>query len=263
MDDVILNNGDEIIIPQGADGTEPLTPEIPIVDPDNPPIVNELPNDDVVNPIDGVPVVDAPVVSAPDEDEKVDDTQIKIGEFFGTLQESVTIAWRYHLKTRKHHIHMALQEYYYGAMGIVDAIIEEYQGSTGVIIDNYFNTVCECGKTEVEYFQDLKSVVSTSKSVLMFESEIGSKIDDLLGLIDTTLYKLTSFCEHNIKTFDEFCFENYEAIGVEGGVDGVFDTVTKTTKTNVVPDFKTHNKCKDCEDCGGKCDDDEDDEEEE
>ena len=246
MDDVILNNGDEIIIPQGADAANPLTPEI---------------DGAVVNPIDGVPVVDSPVVDSPDE--TVDDTQQKIGEFFGTLQESITIAWRYHLKTRKHHIHIALKEYYYGAMGIVDDIIEQYQGSTGVTIENYYNTLCDCGKTDVEYFQDLKSLVSTSKSVLLFESEIGSRIDDLLGLIDTTLYKLTSFCEHSIKSFDEYCFEDYEAGGVEGGVDGVFDDVTKTTKINVVPDFKNHKKCKGCDDCGGKCEDDEDDEEEE
>ena len=51
-------------------------------------------------------------------------------------------------------------------------------------------------------------------------------------------------------------------MGVEGGVDGVFDTVTKTTKTNVVPDFKSKNKCKDCPDCPD-CEEEEDDEEEE
>lgn len=244
MDDLILNNGDEVIIPQASDTTIPLTPEIPVD------AAVEAP---VEAPID-VPVGDTQNTE--------DDTIDKIGRFFGTIQESITIAWRFHLKTKKHSAHVALKEYYDDALDIVDDIIEQYQGATSTTIENYYNAICDCGKSDIEYFQELKSFVVSSKSEIIFETEIISTIDDLLSLIDSTLYKLTSFCEHSIKTFEEFCFEDYEVMGVEGGVDGVFDTVTKTTKTNVVPDFKSKNKCKDCPDCPD-CDKEEDDDEEE
>lgn len=232
MDEDIIMNGDKVIVPPMADATVPLTPDVPV---------------DVETPIGtGDPVVVAE-----------DTTLISIGEFFGTIQESVTIAWRYHLKTNKHRIHVAMNEYYCGALNRVDSIIEQYQGASGNVIDNYVNTILPEGKTEVEYFEQLKSFVQDKKTTCGFTDEVISTIEDYQGLIDSTLYKLTSFTEHAVKSFEEFCFEDYEVIGVEGGVDGVFDTVTKTTKDNVAPNgascggTKPKKKCDDC-----KCDDD-------
>ena len=118
MDDLILNNGDEVIIPQASDTTIPLTPEIPV--------------DAVEAP------VEAPVdVPLGDTQNTEDDTIDKIGRFFGTIQESITIAWRFHLKTKKHSAHVALKEYYDDALDIVDDIIEQYQGATSTTIENY------------------------------------------------------------------------------------------------------------------------------
>lgn len=194
---------EDMIINNGTDSIEPLVPEITV--------------NDVVNSID-----------EPENNNK-------IGIFFGTIQESVTIAWRFHLKTKKHFIHVALNEYYDSALEVVDSIIEQYQGSTGIVVDNYTNSILDSGKTEVEYFQNLKSFVADNRNSNGFDDATLSTIDELIGLIDSTLYKLTAFCEKAIKSFDEFCFENYDVIGVEGGVDGIFDTITKTTKANVAP----------------------------
>lgn len=206
MEDTLIN-GDEIIVPPMTDGDIPLTPEV------------------VANDITNTP-------TEPSD----------IGTFFGSIQESITIAWRYHLKTNKHHIHTALNEYYNAALYIIDKIIEAYQGTSGTIVDNYTNMIYDYGKTEVEYLNELRTFIVDSKSKFMFESEINSEIDNLLSLVDSTIYKITSFCEHAIKTFEEFCFEDYDVIGIEGGVDGVFDTVTKTTKTETSKENNTESE---------------------
>ena len=136
-------------------------------------------------------------------------SSVTIANFFGTLQECVTIVWRYHLKTRKHHVHVDLNDFYQGALYKIDNIIEQYQGIVGIIEDPFTNCVVGEGKDEIAYLQELKNFIETNKCVLGDHSEINSSIDDLLGLIDSTLYKLTSFCEHAVKSFDEFCYEDF------------------------------------------------------
>lgn len=136
-----------------------------------------------------------------------------IGCFFGTLQESITITWRYHLKTRKHHIHVALNEFYDKAIDIIDDIIEQYQGINGVVEEPFTNCLCADGKAENEYLLDLKNFVETNKSLLGEHSEINSTIDEFFALIDSTIYKIVSFNEHAVKTFDEFVYEDYVSEG--------------------------------------------------
>ena len=136
-------------------------------------------------------------------------SSVTVANFFGTLQECVTIVWRYHLKTRKHHVHVDLNDFYQGALYKIDNIIEQYQGIVGIIEDPFTNCVVGEGKDEVTYLQELKNFIETNKCVLGDHSEINSSIDEFLGLIDSTLYKLTSFCEHAVKSFDEFCYEDF------------------------------------------------------
>ena len=140
-------------------------------------------------------------------------SDLTIGQIFGTFQESVTIIWQYHLKTRKHHVHVTLNEFYEKALDIVDEIIEQYQGIHGIVEDPYLNCVGGDGITEVEYLNELKSFINNNKFTLGTDSEIASTIDDLLGLIDTTLYKLTAFTEHAVKTYEEFIYEDYVSEG--------------------------------------------------
>lgn len=135
---------------------------------------------------------------------------ITIGQYFGTLQECVTIAWRFHLKTRKHHVHIALNDFYDGALKVVDDIIEQYQGICGVVEEPFVNCIIGDGKSEVDYLNELKTFVETHKSILGDHSEINSTIDNLLSLIDSALYQITSFCEHAVKSFEEFIYEDYQ-----------------------------------------------------
>ena len=137
---------------------------------------------------------------------------VTVANIFGTLQECVTITWRLHLKTRKHHIHVTLNEFYDKAIDIVDDIIEQYQGIYGVVEDTFTNCVVCDGKSESEYLTELKTFIENNRCVLGDHSEINSTIDEFIALIDSTIYKITSFCENEIKSFDEFVYEDYTAI---------------------------------------------------
>lgn len=142
------------------------------------------------------------------EEEPIQDTTISLGSFFGTIQECVTITWRYHLKTRKHHIHLALEEFYGRALYDVDNIIEQYQGICGVVEEPFVNTIPGEGKTEPEYLIALKNFVKQNKHILGEHSELDSAIDDFIGHINSTIYKLTTFNE-NVMSFESFCYENF------------------------------------------------------
>lgn len=173
---------------------------------DNPEEQTLIPTDDIMpTPVD---VPGTPECGAGCPENSV----VTVANIFGTLQECVTITWRLHLKTRKHHIHVTLNEFYDKALDIVDDIIEQYQGIYGIVEDPFTNCVVGDGKSECEYLTELKTFIENNKCVLGDHSEINSTIDEFLALIDSTIYKLTSFCEHEIKSFDEFVYEDYNSI---------------------------------------------------
>ena len=173
---------------------------------DNPEEHTLIPTDDIIpTPVD---VPGTPECGAGCPENSV----VTVANIFGTLQECVTITWRLHLKTRKHHIHVTLNEFYEKALDIVDGIIEQYQGIYGVVEDTFTNCVVGDGKSESEYLTELKTFIENNRCVLGDHSEINSTIDEFLALIDSTIYKITSFCENEIKSFDEFVYENYTTI---------------------------------------------------
>ena len=182
---------------------------------DNPEEQTLIPTDDIIpTPVD-VPGTPGCGAGCPDDGCGAgcpENSVVTVANIFGTLQECVTITWRLHLKTRKHHIHVTLNEFYDKAIDIVDDIIEQYQGIYGVVEDTFTNCVVGDGKSESEYLTELKTFIENNRCVLGDHSEINSTIDEFLALIDSTIYKITSFCENEIKSFDEFVYEDYNAI---------------------------------------------------
>ena len=182
---------------------------------DNPEEQTLIPTDDIIpTPVD-VPGTPECGTGCPDDGCGTgcpENSVVTVANIFGTLQECVTITWRLHLKTRKHHIHVTLNEFYEKALDIVDGIIEQYQGIYGVVEDTFTNCVVGDGKSESEYLTELKTFIENNRCVLGDHSEINSTIDEFIALIDSTIYKITSFCEHEIKSFDEFVYEDYNAI---------------------------------------------------
>ena len=176
---------------------------------DNPEEHTLTPTDDIITTPGCVPGTPGCGAGCPET------SVVTVANIFGTLQECVTITWRLHLKTRKHHIHVTLNEFYEKALDIVDDIIEQYQGIYGVVEDAFTNCIVGDGKSECEYLTELKTFIENNRCVLGDHSEINSTIDEFLALIDSTIYKITSFCENEIKSFDEFVYEDYNAIKEE------------------------------------------------
>ena len=203
MEDIIFNKRDDetpVLV------TEPETTEVvPSVEP-NDIVIPESPEG-----CEGVLPCDCPTCDNPTCDcntENIPTENLTIGEFFGTLIESIPITWRYHLKSRKHSTHVILEEYYEDAQEIIDRIIESYQGKFNVILE-YGNRIFDNGKEDILYLSELRDFVQNGRDMfeeIVSSSEIMSEIDTLLSLLDSTLYKLKNLTESKkpFKTFEEF-----------------------------------------------------------
>lgn len=116
------------------------------------------------------------------------------GEFFGTLQDSVTKEWREHLKTNKYSTHEALDEFYKDMPEKIDALIEAWQADNVVITD--YKNVLSDNLDAIQFLQTLKEHVKTGRAELLHgQTELESLADDILSQIDSTLYKLKHLSE--------------------------------------------------------------------
>ena len=130
------------------------------------------------------------------------------------LQESVLHVWKLHLKAKKYSVHIILEEYYKEALDIIDGLIEHYQGiyECDIVTDDV-NLMCLKNDDPFMYFTNLREYLLSfmDDSTIFYEknTEIKSDIDDLLRLIDSTLYKLGHLTESKIKSFKEFIYEDF------------------------------------------------------
>lgn len=113
-----------------------------------------------------------------------------IEQLFGTLIESTTAAWRKHLKTDSHNVHMSLNDFYEEIPELVDALIEAYQGIYGKV-EGYENMLDDASEmTAIEYLETLRDICKNGRDLLNDETELESDMDAILDLISSTLYKL-------------------------------------------------------------------------
>lgn len=119
-----------------------------------------------------------------------------IEEFFGTLQQSIVESWRKHLKTSKYSSHMALNDFYEDMPDLVDQLIEDYMGVVGGKVDNYKCIFTAEDMDVYEYLKALRTLVKDGAKKFLEESELKSDVDNILSLIDSTLYKLKELSEN-------------------------------------------------------------------
>ena len=110
-----------------------------------------------------------------------------IGEFFGTLQDAVTAEWRKHLQTGKYSDHMALDDFYKDMPEKIDDLIEAWQADNDVVED--YKNVLDEDLDALQYMEALKQHTLEGRK-MMTSPELESLCDDILSLIDSTIYKL-------------------------------------------------------------------------
>jgi hypothetical protein len=112
-------------------------------------------------------------------------------EMMSLLLHSQTQVHALHLQTKSYSEHKALQNYYEGIDGLVDGIIESYQGKYDIIegyksydIVNYKST-----ESTIKYLKDLDNKVQKLRGCCK-DTFIQNQIDNVNELINSTLYKL-------------------------------------------------------------------------
>lgn len=132
-----------------------------------------------------------------------------IGEFFGTLQQSTIIIWQFHLKESNYDRHNILNDYYQNILDKVDELIEAWMSDNDKIID-YKNLINDDNLNVEDYLIKLKKFVEYGgKKFFKEDSELISLNDDILALIDSTLYKLEKLTDSKNNNTTENIQSNY------------------------------------------------------
>ena len=107
------------------------------------------------------------------------------------LLHSQTQAHTFHLQSTSYAEHKALQTYYEGIDGLVDTIVEAYQGKYGIIkgYKNFPFNEYKSSEGTINYFEKLCDKVTELRDCCE-DSWLQNEIDNVCTLISQTLYKL-------------------------------------------------------------------------
>lgn len=111
-----------------------------------------------------------------------------IEAFSLALLNSATCAHLQHWQTKNYAVHKALGKYYKAIPDLVDRLVESYIGRHGPLDE--FEEEFEIEKDPKRYFKALQKYVDENRKHLPKDSELQNTIDEILDLIDSTLYKL-------------------------------------------------------------------------
>lgn len=111
-----------------------------------------------------------------------------IEAFSLALLNSATCAHLQHWQTKNYATHKALAKYYEAIPDLVDRLVESYMGRYGPL--NEFDEEFEIEKEPTKYFKALQKYVDANRKHLPDDSELQNTVDEILDLINSTLYKL-------------------------------------------------------------------------
>ncbi len=96
-----------------------------------------------------------------------------------------------HLQTKSYAEHQALNDYYDGIVGLIDGLVESYQGKYEILKGYKSYNIQEYKSTEstIKYLKDLCDKVMKLRKCCD-DSYIQNQIDNVCELINSTLYKL-------------------------------------------------------------------------
>ena len=112
-------------------------------------------------------------------------------EMISLILHSQTQVHALHLQTDSYSEHKALQNYYEGIDGLVDGLVESYQGKYGIIkgYKTYDITDYKSTESTTKYLKELCKKIENLRDCCK-DSYIQNQIDTVCELINSTLYKL-------------------------------------------------------------------------
>jgi DNA-binding ferritin-like protein len=119
-------------------------------------------------------------------------------ELASLLLQSRTQAHSYHWAVKgigSHSAHLALQTYYDSIGGLVDGLVEAYQGKEGLIQISGIGTLDKNSdiKNIINYFETLCNLIAKLRTnPKLQDSWIQNDIDTIVSLLYSTKYKLVN-----------------------------------------------------------------------
>ena len=114
----------------------------------------------------------------------------QVANFISTLFASREQAHIFHLQTTSYATHKALQGYYEDIVDLIDTYVESYQGRYGILTGYTPATQIYSEDTTLKYFMGLQTFVDTIRQELPTDGELNNTVDEISGLISSTIYKL-------------------------------------------------------------------------
>jgi hypothetical protein len=112
-----------------------------------------------------------------------------VANFLSRLLHSATIAHIYHLQTKSFAQHKALGHFYKDVNELTDTLIEMIQGKYG-IVEGYTLDAGTLSGIPLDYMIGLMHFIDNERIDMPQDSEIQNTIDEIAGLIDSTIYEL-------------------------------------------------------------------------
>lgn len=123
-----------------------------------------------------------------------DESDETLTELVMCLLHSATVTHIMHWQTESYAAHQALGEYYSEIPELVDAVVEAYQGKTGIILRKFpIETDDYEAMTPLAYMEYLSEEMTEGRALFGEDSEIQNLVDAICDLIDSTMYKLRRF----------------------------------------------------------------------
>jgi DNA-binding ferritin-like protein len=109
------------------------------------------------------------------------------------LLHSATITHVMHWKTESYSVHKALGKYYTQIPDLTDALAESLFGKYSTITDYDDHFMMEDGP--LAYLMEIQEYVESQRKIIPQDSEIQNAVDEVMDLLNTTVYKLRQFEE--------------------------------------------------------------------
>lgn len=114
---------------------------------------------------------------------------VKIKSFVSKLFEARQVAHNAHLATKSYAQHKALNSFYDDILGLTDTFVETFQGQYG-IISGYEEMKVEKESDIIGYLEDTVNQFKETRNELDKDTHLQNIIDEMIGLVYSTLYKL-------------------------------------------------------------------------